>query len=305
MDYIAQKKEQKIERKKDGFAGQHMVYIPIEALKVAKSDPVISDLYLTHIGIFPSARGQYRNRPNGCDQFILFYCTHGSGWIKVDGIDHTLTANQLFIIEQNRPCSYGSSDQSPWTNYWIHFQGKHSRDYSPKLNTVINLSPSSNSRIGDRLKIFEEILQCVENSTTRKNIVYANVLLKQFLTSVTLLQQFRQFNEIDKDELFWKAKSILHSRINGQISLKDVAASCNCSISNLNKVFKRETNTSPINYFLGLKMQRACRLLAHSALRIKEIASSLGFEDPYYFSRLFTKYIGVSPRQYRKMEDVV
>lgn len=304
MDYIIQNSGTEIERKKDGFAGQHMVYIPFEAIKIAREESRVNDLYITHIGIFPNAKGQFRNRPNGCEQFILFYCTHGSGWIKVDGIEHTLSANQLFIVEQHRPCSYGSSDDSPWTNYWIHYQGIHSKEYSPKLNTVIDISPSNNSRIGDRLRLFEEIMQTVENSTARENIIYANVLLKQFLTSITLLQQYRQFNEIEKDDIFWKARSVLQSRINGQISLTELAASCNCSISNLNKIFKRETSSSPINYFLGLKMQRACGLLAHSKLRIKEVSGILGIDDPYYFSRLFTTYIGVSPKRYREMEDV-
>ena len=210
----------------------------------------------------------------------------------------------MFIIEQYKPCSYGSSDENPWTNYWIHFQGEHSREYSPILNTVINLPPTDRSRILDRLLLFEEILQNVEIATTRESIVYANVLLKQFLTSVKHLQQFQQFSEIEKQDLFWRAKSILQSRINGHISLEELASKCNCSVSNLNKIFKRETSSSPINYFLGLKMQKACRLLIHSTLRIKEVAVNLGIEDPYYFSRLFTKYIGVSPRRYREMEDV-
>jgi AraC-like DNA-binding protein len=52
-------------------------------------------------------------------------------------------------------------------------------------------------------------------------------------------------------------------------------------------------------YFNHLKMQRACQLLQFTGLRIKEIAAEFGFEDPYYFSRLFTKTMGVSPTDYR------
>lgn len=305
MDYFAQASRAKIERKKDGFAGQHQVYIPMEALRMARAEPIISDLYLTHIGIFPNARGQYRNRPKGCEQYILFYCTHGSGWIKVDGVRHELAANQLFVVERHRPCSYGASDDTPWTNYWMHYQGGHAEAYSPKLNTVIPLPPTSNARTGDRLRLFEEIMQTVENATTRESILYANVLLKHFLATVALQQQFQQFDEIEKNDLFWNAKSLLQSRINGQVSLEELAEACGCSVSNLNKIFKRETGSSPISYFLSLKMQRACGLLSNSSLRIKEVAARLGFDDPYYFSRLFTKHIGVSPRQYRQMEDVV
>jgi AraC-like DNA-binding protein len=48
-----------------------------------------------------------------------------------------------------------------------------------------------------------------------------------------------------------------------------------------------------------MKMQKACQLLDFSDRSIKDIAFSMGFEDPYYFSKRFRKIIGVSPRKYR------
>ncbi|HVS95503.1 MAG TPA: helix-turn-helix transcriptional regulator, partial [Puia sp.] len=55
----------------------------------------------------------------------------------------------------------------------------------------------------------------------------------------------------------------------------------------------------PIEYFNHLKIQKACQYLLHTELRIKEIACKLGFEDPFYFSRMFHKLMGMSPNQYR------
>jgi len=49
-------------------------------------------------------------------------------------------------------------------------------------------------------------------------------------------------------------------------------------------------------------MQRACRHLSHSNQKIKGIAQELGYDDPYYFSRLFSKIIGKSPSEYRREE---
>ena len=55
----------------------------------------------------------------------------------------------------------------------------------------------------------------------------------------------------------------------------------------------------PIDYFLHLKMQKACQLLFSQDMKIKQVALQLGYEDQYYFSRIFKKYMGMSPEQYR------
>lgn len=57
---------------------------------------------------------------------------------------------------------------------------------------------------------------------------------------------------------------------------------------------------STIDYFIQIKIQQACQLLDYSNLRINEISSRIGYEDPYYFSRIFKKVTGVSPDNYKK-----
>jgi AraC-like DNA-binding protein len=56
---------------------------------------------------------------------------------------------------------------------------------------------------------------------------------------------------------------------------------------------------SPIDFFIRLRMNRACRLLAESSLPVKDIAAQLGYDDPFYFSRLFKSVHAVAPTEYR------
>ncbi|MGE7057069.1 helix-turn-helix domain-containing protein, partial [Paenibacillus glucanolyticus] len=63
--------------------------------------------------------------------------------------------------------------------------------------------------------------------------------------------------------------------------------------------FKEATGYSPIDYYLRLKIQLACQHLDLTGQSIKEISHRLGFQDPYYFSRLFKKIMGKSPSDYR------
>ena len=57
-------------------------------------------------------------------------------------------------------------------------------------------------------------------------------------------------------------------------------------------------------YFIQLKMQQACSLLAMTNLAVKEIALDVGYPDSYHFSRLFKKTIGVSPTEYRAAREM-
>ena len=66
---------------------------------------------------------------------------------------------------------------------------------------------------------------------------------------------------------------------------------------------KRETGKSAVRYVTVVKMERARKLLVDSDLRIGEIADKLGFEDIDYFSKVFRKTTGISPREYRRKND--
>lgn len=67
-------------------------------------------------------------------------------------------------------------------------------------------------------------------------------------------------------------------------------------------LFKQVTGYSPIDYYMRLKIQRACQYLDLTDYSVKEISKNVGIEDPYYFSRMFSKIMGQSPSDYRKRQ---
>jgi len=54
-----------------------------------------------------------------------------------------------------------------------------------------------------------------------------------------------------------------------------------------------------------MKIQKACRLLTETNLPLKAICTEIGYNDPYYFSRLFKKMIGVAPSYFRNPSRLV
>ena len=56
----------------------------------------------------------------------------------------------------------------------------------------------------------------------------------------------------------------------------------------------------PLDYFMQLRIQEACRWLDFTELKVLEVAEQVGLRDPYYFSRVFSKVMGMPPTEYRK-----
>lgn len=55
----------------------------------------------------------------------------------------------------------------------------------------------------------------------------------------------------------------------------------------------------PIDYLIQLRIEQSCKLLRISNKKIYEIGQDVGYKDPYYFSQIFKKRIGISPKEYR------
>ena len=84
------------------------------------------------------------------------------------------------------------------------------------------------------------------------------------------------------------------------LSLQDIADQIGYSPSHFSMLFKKKTGHGPVTYFNLLKIQHACFLLDTTDMKINQICYKIGIEDTYYFSRLFSKIMGMSPREYRK-----
>ena len=297
-----QANSREVEYIKDGFKGQRMVYVPGRIKKGIQDDPRIGDLHITHMGIFPEALGHLRIRPRGCSQYILIYCVKGRGWIEIRGKRFILGPDQLFVIPPHTPCSYGADLHQPWTNYWIHYSGNLAHMHTPPTNRVLNLFASQESRIEERLLLFEEILQNVEHYYHPEKLLYANLCMKYFLASLRYLDIHRSRRQETGNPLLNHLINYMKTRLNEKLSIKELAGYGDCSPSNIYKLFRRHLGMSPVDYHTHLKMERARRYLAHTDLKVKEIGFRLGYDDPYYFSRAFSKYTGTSPSGFRKEE---
>jgi transcriptional regulator GlxA family with amidase domain len=97
----------------------------------------------------------------------------------------------------------------------------------------------------------------------------------------------------------------MRSHLNQPLQVATLAGVANISASHFFAMFKRLTGCAPIEFFITLRMRRACDLLDETSVSVKEVAAILGYDDQFYFSRLFKSATHMPPTHYRALDVVM
>jgi len=283
--------------------GRQRIEIPKTVLKQkVLTNALLNQLYVCSLGYYPNARGHYTYRKKGLPENFLFYCVDGAGWYQIGDKKSEVGPNQFFILPQNVEHAYGSTDDNPWSIYWIHFGG----DSLPQMNSLqavqkhfkpFYIKSSSEIQI-----MFSRMYKALELGYSTDNLIFANLCLPHFLSLFIYNSKNTTVSPNDKLDVVDSAILYMQEHINENISLQDLSSHYNYSASRFSSLFKQKTGYAPIDYFIQMKMQKASQQLDFSTNSVKDIALSMGFDDPYYFSKRFRKIIGLSPKQYRSQK---
>ena len=148
----------------------------------------------------------------------------------------------------------------------------------------------------ERIEKFNDIYRLLESSYDPLSMEIINVKLLDFISSFIYYEQINP--AILEDEITNSIK-YMKKNIKSLFSVDQLAKNQNLSVSHYTRLFRSKTGSSPIQYFNQLKVQLSCQYLYFSDRKIKEICNEIGFDDQYYFSRLFKKLMGISPAKYK------
>jgi AraC-like DNA-binding protein len=286
-------------RKVDGFDNEQFFVIPDKFLRKVSENPLSEFLTVTDIGYFPLAAHHYRERPDGCQTSIIIYCSAGSGhYIIKGGKKETLLPGKIIVIPPNTPHTYYASTDLPWSIYWVHVDGPFFHAFYKNIVSYLPLRISN--IIEQRVKdIFRQCFNILNTPYEIKEFLYLCQMIATMLSLINCADR-QDIPLTEGSELaFNKAISFMHDHIHELITRDQLQSLTKVSQSQLNYLFKRATGFAPIEYFLRTKIHAASRDIYFSNLPAKDIAITYGIEDPYYFSRLFKKIMGMSPKNFR------
>lgn len=259
--------------------------------------PLTKDCYPTAMGYYPAARGHSMRRERHDDNLLL-YCVAGSGRLTTPDWSGAIHPGQVFLLPQGLPHHYRAHRADPWTLYWVHFQGASTGIFSQYLGYREG-SPVIEAGVSPTLvAAFTHLMEVRRTGYSNQAFINASNELRHLFSQMALeirAHQGRSSKGFDLDTV----QSYMLEHIDQALTLDALADNANLSKFHFSTQYKKLTGYSPIKHFLNMKMEHACHLLDSSDLSVAAIAEAVGYEDPLYFSRLFSKTIGTSPRTYR------
>lgn len=287
------------ERIREGFPKQRLVVAPANVLRRCRKLPVVSQLYVTDIGSYPSAPHHYVERPRGAAQAILIYCVDGAGELDIAGQQHAVRQGTAVVIPPHAPHVYRSEDSDPWSLLWVHFTGHQTAAVLQSLGVSAD---NPLLHVPDTLQVrnaFEDTFACLNHHDSDAGLLAMSSELLRLLGKIKLHQSPARPQRQSAENRVGATLDFMRQHVDKLLTLEQLAALSGQSASYYCKLFKERTGQTPLAYFSQLKVRRACELLDLTDLTVRQIAAELGYEDPYYFSRLFKKVQGCSPAKYR------
>jgi AraC-like DNA-binding protein len=290
-----------MKEKTQRFPGQIIHFLPANLLGHVGRHPLGVGLHIKCLGWYPKARRHRIERPHGLDESILIFCTKGKGWAVIDGRRFTISAGEVLFIPANKPHAYGAGDDDPWSIHWAHFAGTAAASYAtllPAHEYVLSIPPSDSKEIA---RMFRESYRLASSGLTERTVLLISHTLR-YVLALLFFQTGRSLRGGSLTIAHDLTKSIEFMRANvaRSLTLQELSRQAGLSPTRFSALFREQTGSSPVDHHIRLRMQAACHYLDTSALSVKEVAAKLGYDDPYYFSRIFQKILGCSPLAYRR-----
>ena len=241
-------------------------------------------------------------RPRGRVDFQIIYIAAGCGHFHFDTVDSEtiVPAGNIVIFRPKELQKYEYYGKDKTEVYWIHFTGSDVKNILRKYGFPDNerIFPVGTSMEYERVfkRIIIELQRCQDNYEEMLTLLLRHLLIifQRELTREQVLKNEYLDHEMDT------AMTYFNENYNRDINIEEYATSKGMSVSWFIRSFKKFTGSTPMQFIVALRVNNAQVLLETTNYSINEISKIVGYDNQLYFSRLFHKLKGFSPREYRK-----
>lgn len=243
------------------------------------------------------ANSRYFTRRDQKSALLYIYTLSGEGILTWRNQTIALPPSTAVLIDCMEPHDYRTASRKPWCFYWAHFTGSGMAGITPFLmDRLIPVAVDFPTQVVDIFKELDEL----HDRTDRFVFAYRSSLIDRLLTlSIRCLENCERGQTAGLDDLA-PAKEYIQNHLSGEITVDELAASCNLSKFHFIRTFHKSTGFPPYRYVQIMRIDRAKQLLIFSNHSIAEIASEVGFGSQANFGKVFREITGTTPAAYRK-----
>ena len=249
-------------------------------------------------------RPGHRIGPKVYDFWLLHHVLSGTGVYRVDGTEYRLRAGHTFLIEPGRLIEYEADRMDPWKYRWVAFAGVRSGELvgaagfspaRPVADAGLSLRPAA--LIGRIQRAFREGGKFAHLEAEG----CLRLLMAEYGKAMDRADSPVSAPGAGGNALVQRIVHYLSTQYAEPVSIELMASTLGFSRAYLSRVFKRHTGMTPVAFLLRLRIDHARRLLRErTELTVEQIAASVGFQDPLYFSKQFRRICGMPPTAYRE-----
>lgn len=238
----------------------------------------------------------YQWGPGVRDHYLLHYVSSGKGTYVCGGEEYILQEGDMFLIFPSTVVQYRAADHDPWEYCWVGFNGADAH----RIVRMAGFHPNEPVMHARDKHATKEALLRIYNS--RGNTPAADVemagYLQLFLAS--LIRARGDMPTVGGNQGYLaQALRYIQRNYASTIGVSDIADFVGISRSQLYRAFETEFGQSPHEYLQKYRISEACTLLRSGRLTVAEVAGSVGFNDPLYFSRVFRRMKNCTPTAYQ------
>ncbi|MFA6174061.1 MAG: AraC family transcriptional regulator [Kiritimatiellales bacterium] len=231
------------------------------------------------------------------DDYHILIIEEGGGVLETKTAGtRTLRAGDAFILFPGEWHRYRPNSQTGWRSWWIGLRGAQvlhlmNSFFSPEQPVIPLRDPERT------LDLYREIAERLNSDPEHHQgciAALASALIDEFQCSGKSRQTTARQGRVGK------AKLTLLARSQEEVDLEKLAAELGMSYSSFRREFKAEAGIPPRQYLLTIRINRAKALLSETNRTAVDIAATVGFSSPGYFSCYFQQATGLTPLEYRK-----
>jgi AraC family transcriptional regulator, transcriptional activator of pobA len=246
--------------------------------------------------------------PTKATTHSLIYLTEGEATMTIGSESFKVFKDECLIVPAGQVFSFDNLDINKGFLCNFHddiIVGKFGKNELLQDFEFLNIWGNPRISLGlEKSKFIEQLLSRIYYDYSNNGLQHLDIIQSYFIATLceinSIYKPLSNSNQTNAINITNKFKAMVFANIKSKHLVTDYASLLNITPNHLNKLVKTITGKSPTKWIDDTLVLEAKVLLYQTSLSINEVASEIGIYDQSYFSRLFKKYEGITPLEFRK-----